>query len=137
MLNSVVMIGRLTRDPETRTATTGNTMSKFAIAVDRRFKREGEPTADFFNVICFGKTADFVSNYLTKGRLVAVTGNIQIRKYDDKDGNKREAVEIMADSVNGLDRPREDDGGTGGGQSQRRTAAPAPSEDEVDPFDVD
>ena len=134
MLNSVVMIGRLTRDPETRTATTGNTRSKFSIAVDRRFKREGEPTADFFNVICFGKTADFVANYLTKGRLVAVTGNIQIRKYDDKDGNKREAVEIMADSVNGLDRPREDDGG---GAPSRRSAAPVPSEDETDPFDVD
>jgi single-strand DNA-binding protein len=109
-------------------------MAKFAIAVDRRFKREGEPTADFFNVVAFGKTADFVGNYLTKGRLVAVTGNIQIRKYVDKDGNNRDAVEIMADSVNGLDRPREDEGGGGGGGYQRR-ATTVPAEDEVDPFD--
>lgn len=134
MLNSVVMIGRLTRDPEARTASTGNTLTRFSIAVDRRFKREGEPTADFFNVTCFGKTAEFAANYLTKGRLVVVTGRIEIRKYQDKDGNPREAIDITADNVNGLDRPREDDGAPrmGGGR-----ASAAPSEDEVDPFDYD
>ncbi|MES1227075.1 MAG: single-stranded DNA-binding protein [Armatimonadota bacterium] len=135
-MNNIALVGRLTRDPELRTASTGNNMAKFAIAVDRRFKREGEPTADFFNVVVFGKAADFVGNYLTKGRLVSVTGRIEIRKYVDKDGNNREAVEVTADNVNGLDRPRDDEGGGGGGGQRARMSA-APSEDEIDPFDVD
>jgi len=131
------MIGRLTRDPEMRTGNTGTSFTRFSIAVDRRFKREGEPTADFFNVTCFGKTAEFAANYLTKGRLVVVTGRIEMRKYQDKDGNPRESADITADSVNGLDRPREDDGaprssGGGGGR-----ASTPPHEDEVDPFDYD
>lgn len=137
-MNSVVLIGRLTRDPESRTTTNGKNYATFGLAVNKRFKpQDGSPDADFFTVKVWGQTSDYVCNYLTKGRLVAVQGRIETRKYQDKDGNQREAVDIVADQVNGLDRPREDDGGgsSGGGGGYQRRAATVPSEDEVDPFD--
>lgn len=136
-VNRVVLVGRLTRDPELRTTTTGKQVSDFSIAVDKRIKpNDGSPTADFFRVSAWGQTAEFVANYLTKGRLVAVDGRLQSRKYTDKDGNNREVVEVVADNVQGLDRPRDDAGGgahataavhAGGGGA-------VPAEDEFDPF---
>jgi single-strand DNA-binding protein len=137
VINRVVLVGRLTRDPELRTTTTGKNVTSFSIAVDKRFKREGEPDADFFRITAWGSTADFVSNYLTKGRLVAVDGRLETRKFTDKDGNNREVTEVVAENVQGLDRPRDD---AGGGQRQAPAAAgnaPAaavPSADEYDPF---
>jgi single-strand DNA-binding protein len=109
MINRVVLIGRLVRDPELRTTQTGKSVCDITIAVDKRIKpSDGSPTADFFRVNCWEKTADFVANYLSKGRLVAVDGRLQSRKYTASDGTNRETVEIVADSVQGLDRPRED-----------------------------
>ena len=138
MVNNVVLIGRLTRDPELRTSESGTTLAKFGIAVNKRFKpKDGSADADFFNVTAFNKTAEFVGNYLTKGRMVAITGRIETRKYTDKDGNNREAVDIIAETVNGLDRPREDEGGGGGQRAGARMGGAAPAEDEIDPFDVD
>lgn len=130
-LNRVVLVGRLTRDPELRTTTTGKQVTDFSIAVDKRIKpNDGSPTADFFRVSAWGQTAEFVANYLTKGRLVAVDGRLQSRKYTDKDGNNREVVEVVADNVQGLDRPRDDSGSAvvhaGGGN--------VPADDEFDPF---
>jgi single-strand DNA-binding protein len=140
-LNRVVLIGRLTRDPEIRTTQTGKQVADFSLAVDKRIKpTDGSATADFFRVSAWGNTADFVANYLGKGRLVAVEGRLQSRSFTDRDGNKREVVEIVADNVQGLDRPRDDQGGGsgGGGGYQRQTAAvasePAPSADDYDPF---
>lgn len=130
-LNRVVLIGRLTRDPELRTTTTGKNVVGFSIAVDRRFKAEGQPEADFFRISAWGQTADYVANYLTKGRLVAVDGRLQQRKYTDRDGNDRESVEIVADNVNGLDRPR-DSTATPAGATASPTTAPTP--EEYDPF---
>ena len=135
MLNRVILIGRMVRDPELRTTTTGKNVVEFSIAVDKRFKPRdaNEPTADFFRVKAWDKTAEFVTNYLTKGRLVAVDGRLDTRKYVDKDGNNREAFEIVADSVQGLDRPR-DDAAPGAGSSANAPRTSAPSADEYDPF---
>jgi single-strand DNA-binding protein len=138
-LNRVILIGRLTRDPEVRTTSGGKTVASFAVAVDKRVKpNDGSPTADFFNVSAWGQTADFVGNYLQKGRLVAVDGRLQSRKFTGQDGNQREVYEIVADNVQGLDRPREDGGGSGGGSygGGNRSASPsAPPVDEFDPFE--
>jgi len=133
-INSVVLVGRLTRDPELRTTTTGKQVVSFGIAVDKKFKpQDGSPTADFFNVTAWEKTAEFVSNYLAKGRLVAVQGRLQQRSYTTQDGNQREVVEVIADNVQGLDRPRDD---AGGGSPAKAAVAsgPAASEAEYDPF---
>ncbi len=139
MLNRVVLIGRLVRDPELRTTNTGKNVCDFTIAVDKRFKpTDGSPTADFFRVNSWDKTAEFVANYLHKGRLVAVDGRLQSRKYTASDGTNREVVEIVAENVQGLDRPRDDAGGGGGGGGEPVAAAvggaAAPSADEYDPF---
>jgi single-strand DNA-binding protein len=138
VINSVVLIGRLTRDPELRTTTSGKHVCDFSIAVGKRVKpTDGSPDADFFRVNCWDKTAEFVSNYLHKGRLVAVEGRLQSRKYVASDGSNREVVEIVANNVQGLDRPRDDAAGPGGGGEgyARPTAAvAAPSQDEYDPF---
>lgn len=115
--NSVTLVGRLTRDPELRTTTTGKNLVKFSIAVNKRFKpQDGGPDADFFNCTAWGQTADYVNNYIQKGRLVLVQGRIETRKYQDKDGNNREAFDIVCDQVNAMDSNRRDeDGGSGGG----------------------
>lgn len=133
MVNRVVLVGRLTRDPELRSTNTGKSVVDFSLAVDKKFKpTDGSPTADFFRIIAWDKTAEFVSNYLTKGRLVAVDGRLQTRKYQTKEGHDREVVEIVADNVQGLDRPRDDAG-------ERPMAVVSggndvPSAEEYDPF---
>lgn len=122
-MNSINIIGRLTRTPDIRTTTNGKKVANFTVAVNKPIKpANGEPDAFFFNVSAFGQTADFVDSYLDKGRLVSVSGSLTQRKYQDKDGNNREAVEIVADRVQGLDRPRDD-----------APTKPAPT-DEWDPF---
>lgn len=135
-VNRVVLVGRLTRDPELRTTTTGKQVTDFSIAVDKRIKpTDGSPTADFFRVSAWGQTAEFVANYLTKGRLVAVDGRLQSRKYTDKDGNNREVVEVVADNVQGLDRPRDDGGNNMAGTAAVHAGgASVPKDDEYDPF---
>lgn len=137
MINRVVLIGRLTRDPELRTTTTGKNVCDFTIAVQKRVKpQDGSADADFFRVNCWERQADYVTNYLTKGRLVAIEGRLQSRKYTTSDGQNREVVEVVADNVQGLDRPRDDgEGGGGGATAQPRAVAQtAPSADEYDPF---
>ena len=96
MINNVTLIGRLTATPELRQTTTGKTVVSFCIAVERRFDRA---TSDFINIVAWNKTAEFVSKYFAKGDLIALTGSIQTRKYEDKDGNKRTAFEVLADDV--------------------------------------
>lgn len=134
MINRVVLVGRLTRDPELRTTTTGKNVVEFSIAVTKKFKpQDGSPDADFFRIKAWGQTADYVSNYLTKGRLVGVDGRLEQRRYVASDGQNREVIEIIADNVQGLDRPRED-GEHGGGGTPAVVGGPAPSIDEYDPF---
>lgn len=141
-VNRVVLIGRLTRDPELRTTNSGKNVVNFSIAVQKRIKpQDGSPDADFFNIQAWGQTADFVSQYIQKGRLVAVDGRLQVRKWQAQDGSNRETTEIVADNVNGLDRPR-DDNDQGGGSTRpasnnsrpKPAAAQASTGDEYDPF---
>ena len=134
MVNNVVLVGRLTRDPELRNTTTGKQVVSFSIAVDKRFKpADGSADANFFSVTAWGKTAEFVANYLAKGRLVAVEGRLEQRKYTDRDGNNREVVEVIADNVQGLDRPRDD----AGRPTAAVAATSAANDDEFDPFALD
>jgi len=139
VLNRVILIGRLTRDPELRTTNTGKSVVSFSIAVQKRTKPQdpNQPDADFFRVTAWERTADYVSNYLTKGRMVAVEGRLETRKFTDNTGANREVTEVIADNVQGLDRPRDDaSGGESAGSSGggRASASVAPSADEYDPF---
>lgn len=131
MVNRVVIVGRMTRDPEMRTTATGKSIVSVSVAVTKKFKpQDGSPDADFFNVSAWDKTAEYISNYLTKGRLIAVDGRLSSRKYTAKDGTEREVVEIVADSVQSLDRPK-DDAPSATSSSPR---AKAQAIDEYDPF---
>ncbi len=133
MINRVVLVGRLTRDPELRTTNTGKNVCNFGIAVTKRLKpQDGSPDADFFNIVAWSQTADYVSNYLTKGRLVAIDGRIQSRKYTAQDGSNREAFEIVAENVQGLDRPKDD--GAGAQPAATAAVSTVPSAEEYDPF---
>lgn len=100
MLNKVFMQGRLVDDPELRHTPNGVAVASFRIAVDRDFKdKSGERQADFVNVIAWRATAEFVSKFFSKGRMAIVEGKLQSRNYEDKDGNKRYALEVIADNV--------------------------------------
>lgn len=98
-MNLVILMGRLTRDPEVSSSTSGTTFARYSIAVDRKFKREGEADADFFNCTSFGKQAEFVEKYLKKGTKIVVSGEIQNNNYTNKDGQKVYDVRIMVHDV--------------------------------------
>lgn len=99
-MNKVVLIGNLVRDPEVRATQSGISVCNFTVAVNRRFKKEnGEQETDFLNVIAWRQLAELCGKYLAKGRKVAVTGSIQTRTYEAKDGSKRTAWDIVADEV--------------------------------------
>ena len=100
MINNVVIMGRLTKDAELKTTANGISVTSFTIAVDRKFNKQGEEKqADFIDIIAWRGTAEFISKYFRKGSMIAVQGSIQTRMYEDKNGNKRKAVEIVADEV--------------------------------------
>ena len=98
-MNKVIEMGRLTRDPEISSSASGTTFARFSIAVDRRFKREGEPDADFFNCSAFGKTAEFIEKYMTKGTKVVICGRLENNNYTNKDGQKVYDVRIMVEEI--------------------------------------
>ena len=99
-MNKVILIGNLTRDPETRTTPNGVTLCSFGIAVNRRFaNQQGQRETDFFNVTAWRQLGELCQRYLSKGRKVCVEGSIQLRTYDAQDGTKRTAVDIIADNV--------------------------------------
>jgi single-strand DNA-binding protein len=105
MLNRIVLIGRLTRDPELRFTTSGKAVANFTLAVDRqRPNSQGEKEADFIRIIVWDKQAETCSNYLGKGRLVAVDGRLQVRTYQAQDGQNRTIAEVVAENVRFLDR---------------------------------
>ncbi|ANU69948.1 single-stranded DNA-binding protein [Erysipelotrichaceae bacterium I46] len=103
MINRVVLVGRLTKDPVLRKTANGASVVSFTVACTRRFKQEGHPEADFINTVAWNKTADSVSQYTHKGSLVGVEGRIQTRSYDDKDGKRVYVTEVVADSVQFLE----------------------------------
>ena len=100
MLNKAILMGRLVADPELRRTPNNNSVTSFTLAVNRSFVRQGEqPQTDFIDVVAWGKTAEFVSRYFVKGQQVAVAGRIQTRNWEDKQGNKRKSVEVVAEEV--------------------------------------
>lgn len=120
MLNHIVLMGRLTRDPELRRTGTGTAVTSFSLAVDRDFKSQsGEKETDFIDIVAWRSTAEFVSKYFTKGRMAVVEGRLQIRDWTDKDGGKRRSAEVVADNVYFGDSKRD------GGDSSGYSAAPA------------
>lgn len=100
MLNKIILMGRLTRDPELRRTNSGTAVASFALAVDRDFKgQNGEKETDFIDIVAWRNTAEFVSKYFTKGRMAVVEGRLQIRDWTDKEGGKRRSAEVIADNV--------------------------------------
>ena len=101
MLNHITLMGRLTRDPELRYTGTGTPVASLTIAVDRDFanKENGEKQTDFIDIVAWRNTAEFVSKFFTKGSMAVISGRLQIRDWNDKDGNKRRSAEILADNV--------------------------------------
>ncbi len=130
MLNRVILIGRLTRDPELRYVPSGQPVASFTLAVDRPFTNQaGERETDFIDIVAWRKLADQVSQHLSKGRLVAVEGRLQIRSYETQAGQKRKVAEIVADAVRFLDRK--------GGPAAPAGATPEPATADFEPEQED
>lgn len=116
MLNRVILIGRLTRDPELRYTASGVPVAHFSLAVDRPFtNQQGERETDFIDIVVWRKLAEVCTNNLGKGRLVAVEGRLQIRSYETQDGQKRRVAEVVADNVRFLDWPKDRSGAPSSG----------------------
>jgi single-strand DNA-binding protein len=98
-INKSILIGRLVRDVEQKTTASGISVANFTLAVDRRFKSEGQPTVDFIPVVVWGKTAEFSSRYFSKGLRIAVVGRIQTRTWEDNEGKKRYVTEVVGEEV--------------------------------------
>ena len=114
MINNVVLMGRLTAAPELKTTQSGISTVRFSVAVERRYNKQGEDRqTDFIDCVAWRQTAEFVSKYFNKGSMIAVEGSIQTRNYEDKNGNKRKAVEVQVDNVSFCGSKSET--GTGGG----------------------
>ena len=128
MLNHITIMGRLTRDPELRRTGSGIAVASFTLAVDRDFspKDGGERETDFIDCVAWRQTGEFVSKYFTKGRMAVVSGRLQIRSWNDKDGNKRRTAEVVADNVYFGDSKRDEMGGSSYGSSSYGSA-PAPA----------
>ncbi len=108
-MNNVCLVGRLTKDPELRNTASGTPVCNFTLAVDRRFKSENQPTADFINVVSWSRTAEFVANYFNKGMRVFVVGRIQTRTWEDNDGKKHYATEVVSNEVGFADGKKDGD----------------------------
>ena len=128
MLNKIIIMGRLTRDPELRHTQTGTAVASFTLAVDRDFKEKnsGDRATDFIDVVAWRQTGEFVSRFFTKGRMAVVEGRLQMRDWTDKDGNKRRSAEVVADNVYFGDSKKDDSGsGYSGGYGHQAGAYPA------------
>lgn len=141
-MNKVVLIGRLTRDPELRfTPGSGTAVTTFTLAVDRNFKnKDGQKEADFINIVAWNKLAEIIANYAVKGRLVAVSGRIQTRTYEGNDGQKRYITEVVADDFQFLEKkeggpsgPRNAPGSTPGFNAPEEDFFPADGDEDI-PF---
>lgn len=118
-MNKVILMGRLTRDPEIMYTNGGKTIGKFSLAVDRKFKQENGPTADFFNCVTFGKQAEFVEKYLHRATKIVVVGEVQNNDYTNKDGQKVYSTQIVVNEIEFAESKKAQEGGqaSGGGQA--------------------
>ena len=129
-MNKVILMGRLTRDPEMRYGGASNTgIARFGIAVDRRFKREGQPEADFFNCVAFGRLAEFTEKYLHKGTKILLEGEVQNDNYTNKEGRMVYSIQIVANNIEFAESKNAQTGGgfapAGGGFAPAAEPAPA------------
>jgi single-strand DNA-binding protein len=124
MVNKVILVGRLCTDPELKYTPSGVAVANFRIAVDRTFSNaQGERETDFIDVVAWRQSAEFVDQYLSKGRLILIDGRLQVRQWQTPDGQRRRSTEVVADQVKALDKPRESrDGEAGGGEPRRQPA---------------
>ena len=129
MLNRIILMGRLTRDPELRHTGSGTAVASFSLAVERDFrdKASGQRVTDFIDVVAWRQTGEFVSKYFTKGRMAVVEGRLQIRDWQDRDGNKRRSAEVVADNVYFGDSRRDGDSQDGGYVPASSSYSSAPS----------
>ena len=127
MLNRIVLMGRLTRDPELRKTQLDTSVCSFSLAVDRDYKKDGEKKeTDFIDIVAWRATAEFVSKFFAKGRMAVVEGRLQIRDWTDKEGNKRRSAEVVADNLYFGD-SRRDNGGEGGSYTGGNSGYSAPA----------
>lgn len=124
MINEVILMGRLCADPELKTTQSGLSVTSFALAVDKRGKDKG---ADFIDIVAWRDTADFITKYFTKGSMIAIVGSLQTRSYEDKNGNKRKAVEVVAKEVSFC----------GSKNDSKQAAAPVENQDNTGNIDDD
>ena len=130
MLNTAIIMGRLTADPELRTTPNGLSVTSFTVAVDRNYKSGDERQTDFISVVAWRGTADFVTRFFKKGQMIAVQGSLQVRNYEDKNGNKRTAYDVVADNVSFCGSKNE--GGNNTYAAARPESAPAVSYQSAD-----
>ena len=136
MMNKVILIGRLTRDPELRRSNTGMAVCNFSVAVNRGFAgQNNEPQTDFINCVCFDKQAENLSRYMTKGRLISVDGRIQSRSYDNQEGKRVYVTEVVATNIQYLE-SKSATQGTTNNYSNNNSYNNSPSND-VTPFDFE
>jgi len=140
LLNRVILIGRLTRDPELRYTPSGVAVTQFTLAVDRPFTNQsGEREADFIPVVTWRQLAETCANYLRKGRLTAVEGRLQVRNYENSEGRRVYVTEVVADNVRFLESPGRGDEGAGmarSGGGMRESGHQDPFRDDGKPFDI-
>ena len=119
MLNHIVVMGRLTHDPELRKTASGVSVASFSVAVDRDFsQQDGKKETDFLDVIAWRNTAEVAAKYFIKGRMAVISGRLQIRNWEDKEGNKRRTAEILAENIYFGDSKKEDDSGSASAPTQ-------------------
>lgn len=123
-MNTCALCGRLTKDPDVRYTNGGATIARFTVAVDRRFKKEGEESADFIGCIAFGKTAEFVEKYFNKGKKIGLTGRIQTGHYTNKDGKEVYTTDVIAEAVEFV----ESKGADGSNSQSKPQGRPAPAD---------
>ena len=125
MLNHIVVMGRLTRDPELRKTASDVSVTSFTVAVDRDFsQQDGQKETDFLDVVAWRSTAEFAAKYFVKGRMAVISGRLQIRNWEDKEGNKRRTAEILAENIYFGDSKKEDDGGSASAPTQAGSFTP-------------
>ncbi len=126
-MNKVILMGRLTRDPEIRYTQSAEptAVANYSLAVNKRFKREGEPDADFINCVAFGRTADFAQKYFKKGQQVSVVGRLQVRSWDDQNGQKRYTTEVVIEEQFFADSKKDSYGEVAGAPKEQKSPTPS------------
>lgn len=132
-VNNVVLVGRLTKDVELKYTQTGMAVAKFILAVNRQFKKDGQPDADFIACTAFSKTAENLANFMRKGSQIGVVGNIQTGSYDDKDGKRVYTTDVICNNIQFLESRQEQQGGQQQTQPQQQYQAP-PQQQQQQPF---